>query len=169
LGRRGPGTGLRQARTEHEAADWLRLFEALATASLDGMLPHLGLRPADAPALQEVSRRASDRLRAILARTRGAALLARANDALAAVYADFEQRSSARLARGVFALAGDGFPGPDALALMAGWDRSLREVAAGGGDLPAAKRDVAVAVIGHHLAAMEPLDTLAAAPRNGSG
>jgi len=168
LGRRGPGTGLRQARTEDEAAQWLRLFDALASASVDGVLPHLGLRPADAPALHDISRQASDRLQAILARTHGAPLLARVNRSLAASYADFERQHSARLARSVFALAGDGFPGPDAPALTAAWDRALRGAAAGGGELPAAKRDVVVALIGHHLAAMEPLDTLATATPNGS-
>ena len=164
MGRRGPGTGLRQARTAIEAAQWRRLFDALASAQVERVLPHLGLRSGDGLALRDTARRVRDSLDTILAGTRGADLLERANDALAGAYADLEHQHCARLARGVFALSSDGFPGPDASALMATWERSLRAMA---GDerhtgVPAAKRDIVVALIGHHLAAIEPLDTLAA-------
>lgn len=171
MGRRGPGTGLRQARTAIEAAQWRRLFDALASPQAEPVLPHLGLRSGDALALRDTAGRVRDSLDAILAETRGADLLERANDALAGAYADLEHQHCARLARSVFALSSDGFPGPDATGLMITWERSLRAVA--GGDelhtgIPAAKRDIVVALIGHHLAAIEPLDTLAAEHATGS-
>jgi len=166
LARRGPGTGLRQARTAGEAAQWRSLFDALASPAADRALPHLGLRATDGPALRDVAARGRESLSSILAETRGQPeLLARVNLALAEAYAELERQQGARLARCVFALSADGFPGAQASELMASWDASLRALAdAHGGDLPAAKRDIVVAVIGHHLASVEPLDALAAAP-----
>jgi hypothetical protein len=165
LGRRGPGSGLRQARSALEAVQWRRLFDALASPQAQLVLPHLGLRSGDALALRDTAGRVRDSLDAILAETRRAGLLARANDALAAAYADLEHQHCARLARGVFALSSDGFPGPDAAGLMVAWEHSLRAMAEGHEQhtgIPAAKRDIVVALIGHHLAAIEPLDTVAA-------
>jgi hypothetical protein len=165
LGRRGPGAGLRQAQTAFEAAQWRRLFDALASPEAMHVLPHLGLRSGDAPRLRDVATEVRTSLDTILAGTHGADLLDRANDVLAGAYADLEHQHCARLARGVFALSSDGFPGPDEAAVMAAWDRSLRALARGDGlhaAVPAAKRDIVVALIGHHLAAIEPLDTLAA-------
>lgn len=165
MGRRGPGSGLRQARTAHEAAQWCRLFGALASPHAERVLPHLGLRSGDAAALGAVASRVHRSLRSIMAGTHGPAQLRRVNAALAEGYAELERQHGARLARGVFALSGDGFPTADAPALMAGWDRALRQMAGDprGAGVPEAKRDIVVALIGHHLAAVEPLDTLAAA------
>ena len=166
LGRRGPGTGLRQARTTVEAAHWRCLFDALASPSAECLLPHLGLRAGDGPAVRESAARVCTSLNSIMARTRGPVLVERVNTALAAAYADMERRHGARLARSVFALGGDGFPGPDAPALFALWDAGLRRIAATGESdtgLSPAKRDVVVGVVGHHLAGMQPLDSIAAA------
>lgn len=129
------------------------------------MLPHLGLRNSDGPAVRESALRVRASLNSIMARTRGPVQVERVNAALAAAYADLERRHGARLARSVFALGGDGFPGADAPALFASWDAELRRLAddAGAGSgLSPAKRDVVVALVGHHLAGMQPLDSIAA-------
>ena len=171
LGRRGPGTGLRQARTAAEVAQWQRLFDSLAAPGAERVLPHLGLRTADALPLRETVAPVAQELSTILAKTKGPAAVRRANLALAGAYAELE-RHGARLARGVFSLGGDDFPGAAAVAAMAEWDRALRALAGRNGardGIPAAKRDIVVALIGHHLAAMEPLDTLAAQPSAGNG
>ena len=166
LGRRGPGTGLRQARTTVEAAHWRCLFGALASPQAECVLPHLGLRTGDEPAVREAAAQVYASLSSIMARTRGSVLVERVNIALAAAYADLKRCHGARLARSVFALGGDGFPGRDAAAQFASWDAALRrlagddEAAAG---MSAAKRDVVVALVGHHLAGMQPLDGIAAA------
>jgi hypothetical protein len=144
---------------------WLRLLEALASPESQPALPHLGLRTSSAAALRDVCTRASASLAAILAETRQGDVLDDVNGVLAAVYAELEQVQGARLARRVFALAGDGFPGPSEGEMIATWDGVMRAMHDGRltvAGLPAAKRDVVVAVIGHYLAAQAPLDTLAA-------
>jgi hypothetical protein len=166
LGRRGPGDGLRQARSTSEAEQWLRLFDALASDGTDGVLPFLGLRIADAAPLRAAARDAAVELQAILAETRDAAsddvVVALVNDALSNAYAGVERRCGARVARGVFLLCGDGFPPAGAAELMAQWDASLRAIARDGRSIASTKREVVLALLGHHLAAVAPLDTLAA-------
>lgn len=108
MGRRGPGTGLRQAGTGNEARQWLSLFDALGSPQVEPLLPHLSLRAADAAVLGDTGPRAAASLRCILAETSGEECLDAVNGVLAAVYAEME----ARLARTVFALSSDGFPTP---------------------------------------------------------
>jgi len=159
MGRRGPGSGLRQAATVAEAAQWMRLFDALASPHAEPLLTHLALRAGDAAALGEVGPLAAESLRQILAETQDPAALDAVNGVLTAAYAALEAREGARLARSVFALASDGFPGDDDLRLMERWEESLRclldDFAASG--LPESKRDVVVAMVGHHVAVMDAL------------
>ena len=170
--KRGPGSGLRQARNAAEAAQWRSLFEALASTDSGRMLPHFGLRAGDGDALRDTAARVCRSLSSVLAETRGPELLARTNATLALAYAELEQQNGARVARAVFAAGADGFPGTGAAAQMATWDASLQALIADpqAADLPAAKREIVVAVIGHHLAALEPLDAVVAtlARANGS-
>lgn len=164
MARRGPAAGLKQARTTEEAAQWLRLFEALATAT-PAVLAQLRLRSTDAAALHRAGSRAAASLRAILAETRHPAALDDVNGVLAAAYAELEQVRGARLARRVFALGDDGFPCSADLEVIAAWSAPLRALREGSLEVPglsAAKRDVATAVLGHYFAAIAPLDTLAA-------
>jgi hypothetical protein len=170
LGRRGPGTGLKQARTAFEAVQWLRLFDALSSPESAQVLPHLGLRSGDAAALREVCGRLAASLGDILAETREGDVIAQVNEALAVGYADLERGGGARLARATFALSADGFPGPAERGLVATWDQALRRLRDLGVEetgVPAAKRDIVVALLGHYFAAVEPLHTLAAEPSAG--
>ena len=144
---------------------WLRLLEALASPASETVLPHLGLPTSAAAPLRDVCVRAGASLGAILAETQQGEVLDDVNGVLAGVYAELEQVQGARLARRVFALADDGFPGPAEADMIATWDgvlRALRDGRLAVAGLPAAKRDVVVAIIGHYLAATGPLDTLAA-------
>lgn len=145
---------------------WLRLFEALATPSAEAALPSLGLAFGDAAALRQAGGRAAASLAAILAESQPGEVLDAVNAVLSRTYAEVEHASGARRARRLFALADDGFPGPAEEDLVATWDHALRAVHQGRlriAGLPAAKRDVVVAVLGHYFAAVGPLDTLAAA------
>lgn len=162
---RGPGSGLRQARTAAEAVQWHRLLEALGAPHSDAVLPHLGLRSADAETLRAVCTGAAASLTTIMSETSEPAMLGAANAALQRAYAELEQAGGARLARAVFALGDDGFPGSGERELMLCWDAALRSLREGGLEeaaLPAAQRDIVVALLGHHFATVEPLDTLAA-------
>jgi hypothetical protein len=167
LGRRGPGAGLRLAATACEATQWLHLFDALGSPQVVPLIAHLSLRAGDAAALQELCPPAAASLRRILAATRdGVVRLARVNEALAAAYVGIERGASPRLARAVFALASDGFPGGDDVRQMARWERPMRRLVddfdASG--LPPRRRDVVVAMVGHHLAAVDMLTTPATQP-----
>lgn len=169
MAKRGPGNGLRQAGSTSEAAQWLRLFDALAGDGTAAVLPFLGLRTTDAPAVRAGARQAVHELQTTLDETRDLAndeVVARVNDALSRAYFDLERRGGARVARGVFTLCADGFPPADAAALMARWDASLHALARDGRRIASTKREVVLALLGYHLAAMTPLDTLAA--RDGS-
>jgi hypothetical protein len=165
LGRRGPGTGLRQAQTVAEARQWLRLFDSLASPRAHTMLPHLGLRLSDAAPLCEVGTRAAASLRSVLAQTETPAMLDDVNGVLAAAYAETMQRFGARLARGVFALTAEGFPDAEQAAALARWDEALRGLRDGRDDrvLPPGKRVITVALVGHYFALVEPIDRTAAA------
>jgi hypothetical protein len=142
-----------------EARQWLSLFDGLGSAHAAPLLPHLSLRAADAAALLDVCPRAAASLRRILAETSGEETLDQVNGVLAAAYAEMEVGFGARLARSVFALASDGFPDDGAVRLMERWERPLRRLlddfAASG--LPDARRDVVVAMVGHHLAELDAL------------
>jgi hypothetical protein len=161
LGKRGPGSGLRQATTRFEATQWLRVFEALGSPGVAPLLPHLALRAADAPALAEICPRAASSLRRILAETSEPDPLAQVNGVLVAVYAEVVRSHGARLARGVFALAAEGFPDDADRGVMARWEQPLRAlpVSFAASGLPSSKRDVVVAIAGHHLAAVEGLES----------
>jgi hypothetical protein len=80
--------------------------------------------------------------------------LAGVNGVLAALYEELESHSGARLARSLFALASDGLPGDAEVQVMERWDAPLRallrDYASSG--LAESKRDVVVAMVGHHLA-----------------
>ena len=159
VGRRGPGSGLRQAGTAVEAGQWLRLLEALGSPSAEALLPYLTLRVADAAPLHDACPRAAASLRRILAETGAPDPLAGVNGLLAALYMELESHSGARLARSLFALASDGFPGDAELQVMERWDaplRALRRDYARSG-LAESKRDVVVAMISHHLAEHDAL------------
>ena len=159
MGRRGPGTGLRQARTAGEATEWRRLFDALSCPEAEPWLPHLGLRTSDAEPLRAVCAPVSHRLRTVLAETRGAGKLAEANAVLASAYAGIERQLGARVARAVFGAADDGFPTAAEHALAAGWSAALLRLRNGGFaavGLTAAKRDTVTALLGHYLAGLEP-------------
>jgi hypothetical protein len=146
---------------------WHRLFDALSSPRAHDALAHLGLRSSDGPAIAAVAGRAAASLHRILAETEGAAALVQVNEVLAASYAELE-RHGARLARAVFALASDGFPGPVERAQIAAWDtalRALRGSRLGAVMLSPAKREVLVALLGHYLAATEALASPAAGRR----
>jgi hypothetical protein len=145
---------------------WLHLFDALGSPQAVPLIPHLSLRSGDTAALQQVCPPVAASLRRILAATRGGAeRLARVNEVLAAAYADMERGACPRLARAVFALASDGFPAAADVRLMARWEQPMRtlldDFAASG--LPPRRRDVVVAMVGHHLAAVDMLNTAATA------
>jgi hypothetical protein len=141
---------------------WLHLFESLGSPGSDPLLPHLSLRVSDAGALREMCPRVAASLRRILAETSVPDPLAQVNGVLAAVYAEMEQQSGGRFARAVFALASDGLPTAADVQLMARWDGALRALRrdVGAAGLPAAKREVVVAVIGHYLDGVDPLESL---------
>lgn len=139
---------------------WHRLFDALASPRAHDALAHLGLRSSDGPAIAAVAGRAAVSLHRILAETEGAAALMQVNAVLAASYAELEQRHGARLARAVFALSSDGFPGPGEREQIAAWDsalRALRGSRLGAVMLSPAKREVLVALLGHYFAATDAL------------
>ncbi len=131
------------------------------------LLPHLSLRATDAPVLLDVCPRAAASLRRILAETSGDRALDQANGVLAAVYTEMEDRLGARLARSVFALAGDGFPEEGDVRRMERWDRPLRALMVdfSATRLPESKRDVLTAMVGHHCAELDALRAAAAARR----
>jgi len=159
VGRRGPGTGLRQAGTVAEAGQWLCLFDALGSAHAAPLLPHLSLRAADAPALLDLCPRVATSLRRILAETSGEEALDQVNGVLTAAYMEMELSLGARLSRCVFALGSDGFPDAEGVRMMHRWEgplrHLLRDFAASG--LPAARRDVVIAMVGHHIAELDAL------------
>lgn len=167
LGRRGPGAGLRQAETVAQARRWLRLFESLAVPQSARLLPQLGLRITDAPALRDTAAAVAHRLQTDLAQTGSRpsrAVLDGVNETLEDAYTDMEQRHGARLARAVFALSADGLPGRAEAELVATWDAALRDAQLhnlGGSTLDADKRDIVVSLIGHYLGAVHPLDAAA--------
>jgi hypothetical protein len=169
LGRRGPGTGLRQAGTVAEAGQWLQLVDALGSAHAAPLLPHLSLRATDAPALRDVCPRAAASLRRILAETQDSDPLADVNGVLAALYGELESRWGARPARSLFALASDGFPDEAALHLMARWEGPLQQILRDfrSSGLPESKRDVVTAMVAHHVAGLEVVH--AAVPARGAG
>jgi hypothetical protein len=142
-----------------EAAQWLRLLDALGSPDAAPLLPHLSLRAADAAALLDLCPRAATSLRRILAETSEPDPLAQVNGVLAALYAGMEARLGARLARSVFALASDGFPDAASMLQMARWEQPLRNLLDGyaASGLPESKRDVVIAMVGHHVAAMDAL------------
>jgi hypothetical protein len=153
-----------------EAMQWLHLFDALGSRRVEPLIPHLSLRAADAAALHQHCPPVAASLRRILAETRrGAERLAPVNELLAAAYVALESGACPRLARGVFALASDGFPDDDDVRRMARWEQRLRtlfdDFAASG--LPVQRRDVVLAVVGHHLAAVDLLESAAATPGPG--
>ncbi|HXA30556.1 MAG TPA: hypothetical protein VN193_17635 [Candidatus Angelobacter sp.] len=167
MGRRGPGAGLRQAATAGEAMQWLHLFDALGSPHVVPLIHHLSLRSVDAAALQQLCPPVAESLRRILAATRdGGQRLARVNEVLAAAYLELERGACPRLARGVFALASDGLPDDDDVRLMARWERPMRRLLDDfdSSGLPARRRDVVVAMVGHHLAAVDALTTAATQP-----
>jgi hypothetical protein len=148
-----------------EARQWLRLFDSLASPRAQTMLPHLGLRLSDAAALCDVGAHVATSLRSVLAQTRAVVAIDDVNVVLADAYGETMQRFGARLARGVFALSADGFPEPDEGAMLARWEDSLRALGDGRDDrvLPPGKRVIAVALVGHYFALVEPIDRTAAA------
>ena len=159
MGRRGPGTGLRQADTAAEASQWLSFFDALGSAHAAPLLPHLSLRAGDAAALLDIGPRVAASLRRILAETSGQEALDQVNGVLTAAYMEMELSLGARLSRSVFALASDGFPDAAGMRTMDRWEQPLRRLvgdfAASG--LPNDRRDVVVAMVGHHLAEIDAL------------
>ena len=167
MGRRGPGSGLRQAGTAEEARQWLHLLDALGSPNAAPLLAHLSLRAADANALQDLCPRAAASLRRILAETSEPDALDQVNGVLAAVYGDMESRLGARLARSVFALASDGFPDEASRCVMLRWDQPLRLLLLDFDlcGLPDSRRDVVTAMVGHHLAVLDTLRTAVARRR----
>jgi hypothetical protein len=159
---------LRQAETVAQARRWLRLFESLAMPQSARLLPHLGLRISDAPALRDTAATVAHRLQTDLAKTGsrpGRAVLDDVNETLEDAYAGIEHHQGARLARAVFALSADGLPGRAEAELMATWDVALRDAQQRnlrGATLAADKRDIVVSLIGHYLTAVGPLDSVAA-------
>jgi hypothetical protein len=159
---------LRQADTVAQARRWLRLFESLAMPQSARLLPHLGLRITDAPALRDTAATVAHRLQTNLAQTSSRpsrAVLDDVNETLEDAYTGMEHHHGARLARAVFALSADGLPGRAEGELVATWDAALRDAQQrnlAGTTLDADKRDVVVSLIGHYLAAVRPLDTATA-------